>query len=87
MSTVPGCLGLPRHRRGHQHTVAVDSRYALTDRCLSGLLWSTVARAIMLGKPVRLDREPLDWDTDGARAYLDQQHPKWSRGLPERAGS
>ena len=68
-------------RRAHMHVVVVDGRFRLTDRCQSGLLWWTIARAVALGQEVRLGGRPLVWDPAEARRYLAGAPAKWRQGL------
>lgn len=68
-----------RHAR---HRVSVNDRHAVTDRCSSGLLWWTVARAVVQGRPVRIDGRPVTWNRADALAYLQRTaHKKWWKDL------
>lgn len=76
-------LGRSRPKRAHRHTLYVNGRWVITDRCLSGLLWWSAARAVCLDKTVELDGMPLIWTADDARHYLVRSHApaQWMRGL------
>ena len=64
------------------HAVVIDGQWKLTDRCNSGLLWWTVARAVCLGKVVTIEGRTMTWGPSEALAYLKRTaHPKWYRDL------
>jgi hypothetical protein len=85
-------------KRGHRHTLTYlvagpptrrgPRRDILGDRCNSGLLWSLVARAVVLDKEPMLDGKPFTgWTKDEACAYLFTGPKNWRRGItpPEEA--
>jgi hypothetical protein len=65
-----------------RHAVSIDGKYRLTDRCNSGLLWSTVARAVCQGKVVVIEGHTMVWDPSEALAYLKRNASvNWYRDL------
>ena len=75
-------LRISRKARAHRHSVTVDGTFKITDRCLSGLLWTQVARAVCQGKVVQVDGMSVRWDREDAYAYLrNTANRQWWRDL------
>lgn len=74
---------MTQHPCSKRHSLTVNERYEFTDRCRSGFLWWTIARAIVQGKEVALDGKTYQWNRplDPLLFLQRTANPKWWKDL------